>query len=79
MGNSHKMGRPMDECMTTTITVTGMTCGHCEQTVEEALTSIPGVTGATADRDAEQATIEGQADVADLVAAVEDAGYEAQA
>jgi len=65
--------------MSTTITVTGMSCGHCEQTVEQALADLPGVTAATADKDAEQATIEGEADVADLVAAVQDAGYEAQA
>ncbi|WP_276274330.1 heavy-metal-associated domain-containing protein [Haloarcula litorea] len=65
--------------MTTTITVEGMTCGHCEQTVEEALRDVSGVTGATADRDAEQASVEGDADTTALVQAVEDAGYTAHA
>ncbi|WP_423999172.1 CopZ family metallochaperone [Haloarcula salina] len=65
--------------MTTTITVEGMTCGHCEQTVEEALRDVSGVTDATADRDAEQASVEGDADATALVQAVEDAGYTADA
>jgi copper chaperone len=65
--------------MTTTITVEGMTCGHCEQTVEEALRDVSGVTDATADRDAEQASVEGDTDTTALVQAVEDAGYTAHA
>jgi len=65
--------------MPTTITVEGMTCGHCEQTVEDALADVSGVTGASADRDAEQATVEGDTDVSSLVEAVEDAGYTAHA
>jgi len=65
--------------MTQTITVEGMTCDHCEQTVEEALEALDGVTSATADRDVESATIEGSADPDALVSAVEDAGYEASA
>ncbi|MDX1746276.1 MAG: cation transporter, partial [Halobacteriales archaeon] len=36
--------------MTTTITVEGMSCDHCEQAVEEALRGVNGVTDATADR-----------------------------
>ncbi|WP_135666973.1 heavy-metal-associated domain-containing protein [Halorhabdus rudnickae] len=65
--------------MTQTITVEGMTCDHCEQTVEEALEALDGVASATADRDDESATIEGAADPEALVSAVEDAGYEASA
>ncbi|EMA46002.1 CopZ family metallochaperone [Halococcus saccharolyticus] len=61
----------------TTITVEGMSCEHCEQTVEEALQSVPGVSDARADHEAEHATIEGDPDSAALVRAVEDAGYEA--
>ncbi|AFK19527.1 heavy-metal-associated domain-containing protein [Haloferax mediterranei ATCC 33500] len=63
--------------MSTTISVTGMTCEHCEQRVAEALAEVSGVASATADREAEAATVEGDVDSADLVAAVEDAGYEA--
>jgi len=65
--------------MASTITVTGMSCEHCEQSVTEALESVPGVTSASADREAEQATVEGDADPDALVAAVKDAGYEASA
>jgi len=66
-------------CMSTTITVEGMTCGHCEQTVEDALREVSGVTDANADRENEQANVDGDADVTELVQAVEDAGYTAHA
>lgn len=65
--------------MVRTITVEGMSCEHCEQTVEEALQAVHGVTDATADRESEQATIEGDADPQSLVQAVSDAGYTAHA
>lgn len=63
--------------MTTTITVEGMSCEHCEQTIEGALQGISGVSDARANRETESATIEGDPDSAALVRAVEDAGYEA--
>ncbi|MEA5386808.1 heavy metal-associated domain-containing protein [Haloarculaceae archaeon H-GB11] len=65
--------------MSTIITVEGMTCGHCEQTVEEALQEVSGVTDATADREAKQASVDGDAEPTVLVLAVEDAGYTAYA
>jgi len=65
--------------MSKTITVEGMSCEHCEQTVEEALRGVNGVTDATADREAEQAVVDGEADATTLVDAVEDAGYTAHA
>ncbi|WP_276273966.1 heavy-metal-associated domain-containing protein [Haloarcula litorea] len=65
--------------MTTTITVEGMSCGHCEQTVEEALEEVAGVTSVTVDRESEQASVDGEAAVTALVAAAEDAGYTAHA
>lgn len=65
--------------VTRELTVTGMSCGGCEQSVEEALEGVDGVTDATADRAAETATVEGEADTDALVAAVEAAGYEASA
>ena len=63
----------------TTISVEGMSCEHCEQTVDEALRSVDGVTDATVDREAERASVEGDADPDELVRAVEDAGYAAHA
>lgn len=65
--------------MSTSITVEGMSCEHCEQTVEEALREVGGVTDATADREAQRASVEGDAEVTTLVRAVEDAGYTAHA
>jgi len=65
--------------MSMTLTVEGMSCEHCEQTVEEALEDVPGVQDAEADRKTEQATVNanGDADPDALVTAVEDAGYDA--
>ena len=63
--------------MSQTITVKGMSCEHCDQTVVEALEAIDGVASATADHDAETATVEGTADSDVLTTAVEEAGYEA--
>lgn len=65
--------------MSRTLSVEGMSCEHCEQTVEDALSGVDGVDAASADRDAASATVEGDADAADLVAAVEAAGYDASA
>jgi copper chaperone len=63
--------------MSTTLTVEGMSCGHCEQTVEEAIEAVDGVQSADADREAAQVTVDGDASRERLVAAVEDAGYDA--
>ena len=65
--------------MSETITVEGMTCGHCEQTVEEVLEDVTGVTAVTADREAETVTVEGDAKKQALVDAIDEAGYEASA
>lgn len=64
--------------MAETITVEGMSCEGCEQSVEEALRDVAGVTDAEADRESETATIEGEADPDELVSAVQGAGYEAE-
>lgn len=65
--------------MSRTITVEGMSCEHCEQSVAEALRDVGGVTDVEVDREAEQARVDGDADTGALVAAVEDAGYTARA
>jgi copper chaperone len=61
-----------------TLTVTGMTCGHCASSVREELGSIPGVTGVDVDLasgtvilDSEQ-RVEPEA----IQTAVEEAGYQ---
>lgn len=63
--------------MSQTITVDGMSCGHCEQSVEEALEGIDGITAARADHESASVTIEGSAETDALVSAVSEAGYDA--
>ena len=65
--------------MSRTLTVSGMSCTGCEDAVTDALNAVDGVESASADHEAGTATVEGDAAVDDLVAAVTDAGYEASA
>lgn len=62
----------------TTITVTGMTCGHCVGAVESELGQIDGVRAVLADLDsgAISITSDGPLDPDVVVAAVGEAGYE---
>jgi copper chaperone CopZ len=63
--------------MSTTIAVDGLSREHRERTVATAIEAISGVTGVTVDRTTGTVMVDGEADVNDLVAAIEDAGYEA--
>jgi copper chaperone len=59
--------------------VTGMTCGHCEAAVEKALAAVPGVERVLkVSRDEERVVVEGAADVAALIAIIEEEGYAAE-
>lgn len=60
------------------IAIEGMTCASCVGRVERALAAVPGVASATVNLATERATISGTADVAALVRAIEDAGYDAR-
>jgi len=68
-----------DHLASTTLTVSGMTCGHCQAKVERALQGVAGVYSATVDRTAGVAEVESADSVspAELIAAVERAGYRA--
>ncbi|MDP2079656.1 MAG: heavy metal translocating P-type ATPase [Pseudotabrizicola sp.] len=57
--------------------IEGMTCASCVARVERALKSVPGVTEATVNLATERAHVTGQADVAKLIRAIADAGYDA--
>lgn len=63
---------------TTTISVTGMTCGHCAQSVENELTKVPGVQDVKVDLASGNVEISstGPIDDAAVAAAVDEAGYE---
>ena len=58
------------------MTVTGMNCGHCRQSVMNALSSVDGVTGVEVDLPTGKTVVEGSADKAALVKAVQDAGFD---
>lgn len=64
-----------------TFTVTGMTCGHCEASVREEVSELPGITDVQVDRSRNflSVTSEGEIDAAAVIAAVKEAGYEATA
>lgn len=60
------------------IAVDGMTCASCVGRVERALKAVPGVHEANVNLATERATIRGTASLADLMRAVEAAGYGAR-
>lgn len=64
----------------TNFTVEGMTCGHCEASVKEEVSEVPGVTAVEVDRanDAMTVVSDESIDQAKVIAAVEEAGYEAR-
>ncbi|WP_412026467.1 CopZ family metallochaperone [Deinococcus yunweiensis] len=64
--------------MTTELTVSGMTCGHCEKAVESALKGVPGVEDVRVNLQSGTATVQGDADPQALMAAVTEEGYGAQ-
>ncbi|WP_102194759.1 heavy-metal-associated domain-containing protein [Microbacterium aurantiacum] len=57
--------------------VTGMTCGHCEMSVREEVEQIAGVEGIQVSAKTGRLVVTGPADDAQVLAAVEEAGYSA--
>lgn len=64
--------------MTKTLQIKGMTCEHCVRAVTQALQGVAGVEKVAVDLGAGRARIDGSADDALLVRAVEKQGYEAK-
>jgi copper chaperone len=63
----------------TKLAITGMTCGHCAESVRRALAGIAGVASAVVELGSGTATVTGkQFEIGALVAAVEAAGYGAK-
>jgi copper chaperone CopZ len=62
---------------TRTYTVTGMTCGHCEQAVRTEVGAVTGVTDVAVDHASGRLEVTGDADEAAVLAAVVEAGYQA--
>lgn len=65
--------------ITTTYTVTGMTCGHCEGSVRSEVAQLPGVTGVEVNAATGRlaVTAETSLDDATVISAVDEAGYQA--
>jgi len=66
--------------MTIQLKIDGMHCSGCVNAVRRVLEAAPSVTAVSVDLDRGRATVEASAavDPASLVAAVEDAGYDAR-
>ena len=64
--------------VTSTYTVTGMTCGHCVQAVSGELSALPGVEDVQVDLASGAVTVTSEAPLTDdaVRAAVDEAGYE---
>jgi copper chaperone CopZ len=57
------------------LSISGMTCGGCANTVKRVLSQVPGVTATEVDLGAGTALVEGTARPQQLVDAVEAAGF----
>ncbi|PIC69740.1 copper resistance protein CopZ [Sporosarcina sp. P16b] len=67
---------------TTTLNVKGMTCNHCVQAVESALTELPGVERALVDLKANSVAVqfdESVVTIEKMTEAIEDQGYDVEA
>ena len=63
---------------TITLSVPGMSCGHCEAAVKTEVGKVPGVSSVSVDLDSKDVVIAGESlDLDALIAAVDEAGYEA--
>jgi copper chaperone len=58
--------------------ITGMSCEHCVRAATKALEGVPGVQSAEVTLSPGSAVVHGEADVAALIAAVQEEGYEAE-
>ena len=65
--------------MSVRLRVSGMSCGHCERAVEQALSEVPGVTRVVSVSHAQgEAVVDGDPDPEALVEAVAEEGYQAE-
>jgi copper chaperone CopZ len=75
----HALTKGHDMTITTQYAVTGMSCGHCEASVRSEVTKIAGVEAVEVSAAAGSLVITSSAplDDADVVSAVDEAGYTA--
>jgi copper chaperone len=66
-----------DSTSSVTLSVPGMTCGHCKAAIETELGKVPGVASVSVDLDTKLVAVVGTAlDHEALVAAVDEAGFD---
>jgi len=63
---------------TTELKITGMTCNHCVKNAARALEGVPGAKSVVVRLEPGSATVEGAVDVTQLIAAIQEVGYEAE-
>jgi len=63
------------EMSQTILKIEGMTCNHCKMRAEKALQGVSGVESVKVDLENKEAVVAGNAERANLVKAVVDAGY----
>jgi copper chaperone CopZ len=70
-------GTPRTFVGSTTFTVTGMTCAHCERAITQEIAAVDGVQSVTVDVASGTVTVTATepVDRADIAAAVDEAGY----
>ena len=62
---------------TLTLSVPGMTCGHCEAAVKQEVGALANVTDVVVDLDSKDVTVTGtELDRDAIVAAIDEAGYD---
>jgi copper chaperone len=65
--------------MESTYLVPGMHCGHCEAAVRRELEGVSGVASVDVDLESKRVRVRGESlDDAALIAAIDEAGYDAQ-
>ena len=69
----------MSDTPAKTFTVKGMTCDHCVRSVSEEVAEVPGVEAVDVNLETGRVTVAGEFSDEAVVAAVEEAGYEAAA
>ncbi|MGB9986256.1 heavy-metal-associated domain-containing protein [Salarchaeum japonicum] len=64
--------------MSTTVSVSDLTCDGCERIVRDALTDVSGVESVEISQEDDEAVVEGDADHDRLLRAVDYAGYDGE-
>ena len=63
--------------MTITLTLSGLHCGNCVKSVENALHEVPGVEKVSVTLSPQQAIVEGEVEAQTLIDAIDEIGFEA--